>query len=34
VTNGYMTEEALTTIQPYFDAANVDLKSFREKFYK
>jgi len=34
VTNGYMTEEALTTIQPYLDAANVDLKSFREKFYK
>ncbi|NWG03099.1 MAG: AmmeMemoRadiSam system radical SAM enzyme [Syntrophaceae bacterium] len=34
VTNGYMTEEALKTIQPYLDAANVDLKSFREKFYK
>jgi pyruvate formate lyase activating enzyme len=34
VTNGYMTEEALETIQPYLDAANVDLKSFREKFYK
>jgi pyruvate formate lyase activating enzyme len=34
VTNGYMTEEALTTIQPYLDGANVDLKSFREKFYK
>ena len=34
VTNGYMTEEALRTIQPYLDAANVDLKSFREKFYK
>jgi pyruvate formate lyase activating enzyme len=34
VTNGYMTEEALMTIQPYLDAANVDLKSFREKFYK
>ena len=27
VTNGYMTEEALKTIQPYLDAANVDLKS-------
>jgi len=34
VTNGYMTEEALKTIQPYLDAANVDLKSFREEFYK
>jgi pyruvate formate lyase activating enzyme len=34
VTNGYMTEEALRTIQPYLDAANVDLKSFDEKFYK
>jgi pyruvate formate lyase activating enzyme len=34
VTNGYMTQEALRMIQPYLDAANVDLKSFREKFYK
>ena len=34
VTNGYMTEEALKTIRPYLGAANVDLKSFREKFYK
>ncbi len=34
VTNGFMTEEALRTIQPYLDAANVDLKSFRETFYK
>jgi pyruvate formate lyase activating enzyme len=34
VTNGYMTEEALKTIQPYLHAANVDLKSFKEKFYK
>ena len=34
VTNGYMTEEALKTIYPYLDAANVDLKSFQEKFYK
>lgn len=34
VTNGYMTEEALRTIQPYLDGANVDLKSFREEFYK
>ncbi|MBM4348337.1 MAG: AmmeMemoRadiSam system radical SAM enzyme [Deltaproteobacteria bacterium] len=34
VTNGYMTEEALRTIQPYLDGANVDLKSYQEKFYK
>lgn len=34
VTNGYMSREALQTIQPYLDAANVDLKSFQEKFYK
>lgn len=34
VTNGYMTEEALQTIRPYLDAANVDLKAFREEAYK
>src|SRR4030067_2850043 len=34
VTNGYMTEEALKMIQPYLDGANVDLKSYQEKFYK
>ena len=34
VTNGYMTEEALRTIQHYLDGANVDLKSYQEKFYK
>ncbi len=34
VTNGYMTEEALATIEPYLDAANVDLKSFRDSFYR
>jgi pyruvate formate lyase activating enzyme len=34
VTNGYMTQEALNAIRPYLDAANVDLKSYREKFYK
>jgi pyruvate formate lyase activating enzyme len=34
VTNGYMTQEALEEIQPYLDACNVDLKSFREDFYK
>lgn len=34
VTNGYMTERALDTIHPYLDAANVDLKSFSDDFYK
>jgi len=33
VTNGYMTEEALRAIQPYLDAANVDLKGFTEDHY-
>jgi pyruvate formate lyase activating enzyme len=34
VTNGYMTRQALDIIGPYLDAANVDLKSFREATYK
>jgi pyruvate formate lyase activating enzyme len=34
VTNGYMTPEALKMIQPYLDAANVDLKAFNDGFYK
>ncbi len=34
VTNGYMTEECLELIKPFLDAANVDLKSFSEDFYK
>lgn len=34
VTNGYMSEEALRTIEPYLDAANVDLKAFDDKFYR
>ncbi|MFA5100662.1 MAG: AmmeMemoRadiSam system radical SAM enzyme, partial [Candidatus Omnitrophota bacterium] len=34
VTNGFMTNEALTMIQPYMDAANVDLKFFNEGSYK
>ncbi|HNS05769.1 MAG TPA: AmmeMemoRadiSam system radical SAM enzyme [Candidatus Saccharicenans sp.] len=34
VTNGFMTAEALETIKPYLDAANVDLKFFREEKYK
>ncbi len=34
VTNGFMTGEALETIKPYLDAANVDLKFFREESYQ
>lgn len=34
VTNGYICKEPLEMIQPYLDAANVDLKGFDEKFYK
>jgi pyruvate formate lyase activating enzyme len=34
VTNGYISKEALDLVAPYLDAANVDLKSFSEKFYQ
>ena len=34
VTNGYMTAEALRLVRPYLDAANVDLKAFRDATYK
>ena len=34
VTNGYMTPEAIEEISPYLDAANIDLKSFRDRFYR
>lgn len=34
VTNGYMSKEALDEIKPYLNAANVDLKSFSDEFYK
>jgi len=34
VTNGFMSEESLREIQPYLDAANVDLKGFTEEFYR
>ncbi len=34
VTNGYMTLEALEEIERYLDAANVDLKSFDDRFYR
>lgn len=34
VTNGYMTPKAIEMIQPYLDAANVDLKAFKPESYK
>jgi pyruvate formate lyase activating enzyme len=34
VTNGFMTKECLEMIQPYLDAANIDLKSFSDEFYR
>ena len=33
-TNGFMTQEMLEICQPYLDAANVDLKAFRDKSYR
>jgi pyruvate formate lyase activating enzyme len=34
VTNGYMSQHALETIHPVLDAANVDLKAFRDTTYR
>jgi pyruvate formate lyase activating enzyme len=34
VTNGYIEEEPLKAIRPYLDAANIDLKSFNDDFYR
>jgi pyruvate formate lyase activating enzyme len=34
VTNGFISKEAIDKIKPYLDAANIDLKSFRDEFYK
>jgi len=34
VTNGYMTEEMLAMAKEYLDAANVDLKFFKDSSYK
>jgi len=34
VTNGFMTTEAIEMVAPYLTAANVDLKSFHDEFYK
>ena len=34
VTNGYMTQEMLDAFHPYLDAANVDLKAFRDETFR
>ena len=34
VTNGFMTKECIDMIRPYLDAANIDLKSFSDDFYR
>lgn len=34
VTNGYISAEPLAAIAPFLDAANIDLKGFREEFYR
>ena len=34
VSNGYMSGETLDMMKPYLTAANIDLKSFRDEFYK
>ena len=34
VTNGFMTTEAIDMMAPFLTAANIDLKSFRDEFYK
>jgi pyruvate formate lyase activating enzyme len=34
VTNGYMTAEMLEALDPHLDAANVDLKAFRDQVYR
>lgn len=34
ITNGYISEEALKEVSPYLDAANIDLKSMSNRFYR
>jgi pyruvate formate lyase activating enzyme len=34
VSNGYMTPAAVKMVQPFLDAANIDLKAFTDDFYK
>ena len=34
VTNGFMTEDMIRMAHPYLDAANIDLKSFNDEYYR
>lgn len=34
VTNGFMTEEMIRAAHPFLDAANIDLKSFNDDYYR
>jgi len=34
VTNGYITDQALSAIAPFLDAANIDLKGYTDAFYR
>jgi pyruvate formate lyase activating enzyme len=34
VTNGFMTEEMIRMAQPFLDAANIDLKSYNDDYYR
>ena len=34
ITNGYISDEALKKTSPFLDAANIDLKSMNDNFYK
>jgi len=34
VSNGYMTKNALKELLPWIDAVNIDVKAFREEFYR
>ena len=34
VSNGYMTEQAAELLAPFLSAINIDIKSFRDSFYK
>ncbi len=34
VTNGFLNEEPLVNLLPFIDAANVDVKSFKDEFYR
>ncbi|MDO5846925.1 MAG: AmmeMemoRadiSam system radical SAM enzyme [Methanocorpusculum sp.] len=34
VTNGYLSEDALSEIAPYMDAVRIDLKAFSDDFYR